>query len=357
MQQILTSPNSITPVQVPATSGSTLGLLALRDELNEQGVTERELIAGTGIPPGWFANPEAPVDYLHRLNLIRRAARLARKADTALCAGQRQRISDFGLFGYAMASSRTLGEALRFGLAHVELAGPLLRFSMEQRGKLVVLRSQNQQLFGPLLPFVAEFWRSSMMTLMSHIIERPFPNRAMYFPYAAPAHAAAYQEVFHCALHFNADRLEWHFDAEALNAPCPNANQLTAMICSNFCDQVLDASQGQSALEREIRLLLLGYAGQYPDAATVAAHLGLSLRTLFRRLKDEGTTFQMLLDDVRRSVAIQFLESTNLSVEEIADRVGFTDTSNFRKVFRKWTQTSPSQFRALVKRQPEGSPR
>ncbi len=332
--------------KVPATSGSTLGFRALRDELLAQGVTEQEFTDGAGIPRNWFAKPDAPIGYPQRLRLIRNAWRLGRLPDTALRAGERQRVSDFGLFGYAMASSRTLADALRFGLAHIELAGPLLRISMERRGKLMVFRSQNPQTLGPLLPFVAEFWRSSMTALMSHIIERPFPNRAMYFPYPVPDHVASYRRVFGCELHFGADRMEWHFDAEVLDAPCPNASQLTAMVCSDFCERVLAASVGQSAIEREVRLILLGHAGRYPSAAEVASSMGLSLRTLFRRLQHEGTTFQALLDGVRRSVAIEFLESTSITVEEIAQRVGVSDASNFRKAFRNWTGASPTTFRS-----------
>jgi AraC-like DNA-binding protein len=346
MSKPIPDPSRAGALKVPAASGSTLGFRALRDELVAQGVHEHELTEGSGIHRAWFTNPDAPIGYPQRLRLIRNAWRLGRLPDTALRAGQRQRVSDFGLFGYAMASSRTLADALRFGLAHIELAGPLLRISMEQRGKLMVFRSQNPQTLGPLLPFVAEFWRSSMTALMSRIIERPFPNRAMYFPYPAPAHMASYHRVFRCALHFGSDRMEWHFDAEVLDAPCPNASQLTAMVCSSFCDRVLAASAGQSALEREVRLILLGHAGRYPSAAEVASSMGMSLRTLFRRLRHEGTTFQALLDGVRRSVAIEFLESTSITVEEIAQRVGVSDASNFRKAFRNWTGSSPTTFRS-----------
>jgi AraC-like DNA-binding protein len=80
-------------------------------------------------------------------------------------------------------------------------------------------------------------------------------------------------------------------------------------------------------------------------AASVAATLRLSLRTFHRRLRAEGTTFQRLLDEVRSSVAIEYLVNTTMPVEEIGNRLGMPDASNFRKAFRRWTGRSPGTYR------------
>jgi AraC-like DNA-binding protein len=329
-------------------SGSTQGFLALRDELADQGVAESELLAGTQIARHWFEQPTEALPHGQRLSLIRNAWRLARRPDTALRAGRRQRIRDFGMFGYALASSSTVGDAIRFGMRHIDLAGPVLRISYAVEGDVAVFRTHNPQALGPLMPFVAEFWRSSMTTLLGLVLEHPFPNRAMYFPYPAPAHAKEFTKVLHCPVHFGSDRMEWHFDAKVLDAACPNASSLTAKICSSFCDRVLSLSGGQTPLQREIRLVLLGYAGQYPTARAMARELGLSERTLFRRLGEEQTTYQALIDDVRRMLATEYLRSTRLTVEEIGHRVGFADTANFRKAFAKWAGKTPSQCRRDV---------
>lgn len=326
-------------------SGSTQGFLALRDELVEQGVLESELLAGTQIAADWFEQPTEALPHGQRLSLIRNAWRLARRPDTALRAGQRQRIRDFGMFGYALASSLTVGDAIRFGMRHLDLAGPVMRISFAVEGELAVFRTHNPQALGPLMPFVAEFWRSSMTTLMGLVLERPFPNRAMYFPYPAPPYAQEFARALRCPAHFDSDRMEWHFDAAVLDAACPNASSLTAKICSSFCERVLSLSGGLTPLQREVRLVLLGYAGRYPAARTMARELGLSERTFFRRLGEELTSYQAIVDDVRRMLAIEYLRSTRLTVEEIGHRVGFADTANFRKAFARWAGQSPSQCR------------
>jgi AraC-like DNA-binding protein len=323
-----------------------MGLRALRDELLEQGVKSAELVEGTGMGESWFDRPDFPPSQAQRVMIMRNAWRVARRGDTAVRAGCRQTISDFGLYGYGMASSDTVSDCLHFGYSQIEFAGPVLSITREIRGNTAVFVSQNPLALGPMLPFAAEFWRSSMTTLLDLIMGQRFPSTAMFFPYPEPAHAGALREKFKCDLHFDAAVMEWHFDAACLTLPCPNASRFLATLCSDFCERVLTSGKGQTRLQREIRLILLGRIREQPVAAEIARELGLSRRSLYRRLAAEKATFQGLLDDVRASVAIQFLSSTRLPIEEVAHRVGFADPSNFRKAFRRWTGATPRSYRS-----------
>lgn len=326
-------------------AGSSMGLVALRDELASQGVDEHELLENTGINPAWFRSYSPSLSHQQRLGYIRNAQRLARVPETALLAGRRQRISDFGMYGYAMISSATFGEAVDFSFTHRELSGAVLRISKERRSDVVVFKTHHPQAMGPLLPFVTEFWRSTVTSLFSQILGRPFTAQRMFFPFPRPNYAAFYHETFNCPLHFNCDEMEWHLDAEMLGEPCPEANALTAKVCSNFCDRMFAGVQNESLLHREISLLCLGRPGRFPTVDETAAKLGMSRRTLFRRLKRDDVSYQSLIDSIRKALAIEYLESTRISVEEIAARVGFSDCSNFRKAFKRWTGSTPSQFR------------
>ena len=80
-------------------------------------------------------------------------------------------------------------------------------------------------------------------------------------------------------------------------------------------------------------------------AAPIAEQPGLSLRTLHRRLAAEGQSYQEILSNLRRSVAIEFLENTRLQIDQVAERIGFSDAVSFRKAFKKWTGCSPSDYR------------
>lgn len=327
-----------------------VGLGALAAELAAEGVSVGDLFAQTGVTAVQLEDVQARISHRQRLAIYRNAQRLARRSDIALLAGARQRISDYGIYGYAMVSSRTFGEALMFSLDHATMAGPAVRqISFRIEGATAILRSHGLDALGDLLPFAAEYWRSSMTALFSRVLEAPFPTRRMIFPYPAPAHWRNYERMFDARIDFDADCLEWHFDAGILQRPCPNANPITAKICQQVCDVLMKESPAESELVRRIRSACLNSATRFPAAGEIARELGLSLRTLYRRLAQDGLSYQSIIDGMRRSLAIELLENTHLAIDQVAERVGFADATAFRKVFKKWTGNSPTEFRRRIR--------
>lgn len=319
------------------------GLQALSDALSDRGISARRLLKLSQL-----RSLTGVLTQTQRLALLRAASALCDDPEMALEAGSRQRISHFGVYGYALATSSTMGQAINFGREHMELAGAVLRITYHRDGDVAIFRSHNPRSLGKLLPFVAEFWRSSMVALMSEILEAPFPSLAMYFPYPAPGHAQLYRKYFDCPVHFDADLMEWHFDASVLEAACPNANILTANVCQDFCERIVSGGEQGTPLQRDLRSMMLASAGRRLKSAEAATAQGLSQRSLFRMLAAEGTSFQQLLDETYRSIAQEYLENTSLAVEDIAFRCGFGDGSNFRKAFLRWTGMSPAAWRREI---------
>ena len=339
----------VTPISgdPDAPTQNLLGLGALAAELAAEGISVRDLFARTGVDAAQLEDPHARISHRQRLAIYRNAKMLAKRSDIGLLAGARQRISDYGIYGYAMVSSRTFGDALLFSLDHVTMAGPAVRqisFRIED-GTTAILRSHGLDTLGDVLPFAAEFWRSSMTSLFSRVLEAPFPTKRMIFPFSAPVHWRNYERLFNCPIDFNADSMEWHFDAEVLNRPCPNANPITAKICQQVCDVVMTQRHDESELVRKIRAAWLNSPNRLPAAAKIASELGLSLRTFHRRLANDGLSYQSIVDEMRRSLATELLENTHMGIEQVAERVGFSDATSFRKAFKKWTDRSPSNFR------------
>ncbi|MFG1465675.1 AraC family transcriptional regulator [Xanthobacter sp. DSM 24535] len=346
----------VTPISgdPDAPTQNLLGLGALAAELGAEGISVQDLFARTGVEAAQLEDAHARISHRQRLAIYRNAKRLAKRPDIGLLAGARQRISDYGIYGYAMVSSLTFGDALMFSLDHVTMAGPAVRqisFRIEG-GKTAILRSHGLDTLGDVLPFAAEFWRSSMSALFSRVLESHFPSKRMLFPFPAPAHWRNYERLFNCPIDFDADRMEWHFDAKVLDQPCPNANPITAKICQQVCNVVMTEGPGESEFVRRIRATCLNSPSRFPAAAEIASELGLSVRTFHRRLADDALSYQTIVDGMRRSLAIELLENTHMGMDQVAERVGFADATSFRKAFRKWTGHSPSDYRHL-----ERSPR
>lgn len=83
--------------------------------------------------------------------------------------------------------------------------------------------------------------------------------------------------------------------------------------------------------------------------AAVSKRLGVPVRTLKRRLQQQGTSYREIVDEVRTEVAIKYLRETDLSIEDIAYSLGFSEAANFRRAFRRWTKETPNQFKTAAR--------
>lgn len=334
---------------IQSLSHSMMGMASLFDEMAAQGVTRAILLADTGIKPAALnvSDPATRISHQQKLALFSKVLQHSREPGVGLRIGQRQRLADLGVYGYALSSSATLGAAVDFGIRHIKLAGPVLEKTFHLENEVAVFEGRDVIDLGELLPLVSEYWLSSIVTLLARIMERPFQTIRLLLPYPAPKHAALYEEVFQCPVEFDTGVMQWYFDAALLTLPCPNANPITADICAKFCARMLPSlDANEPEIVRSIRLACLNSTGGLPGIEKMAAQLNLSSRTLHRHLADAGTGYQKIVDDVRRRLAEEFLINTGLNIEEIAERTGFSDASNFRKAFRKWTGEAPAEFRS-----------
>ena len=131
-----------------------------------------------------------------------------------------------------------------------------------------------------------------------------------------------------------------------LARPMALANPATVQMCEQQCEALLATLDVQEGLLPRLRRLLLARPGEFPDLDSVARALHTSGRSLRRHLASQGTSYQQVLDEVRKRLALQYLETTYLPLFEIAVLLGFSDPSNFRRAFRKWTGRAPTDYRA-----------
>lgn len=315
------------------------GFPALFEELEAQGVPADQITEGGR---DYLAKP---LTNRGRLQLLKSASQLARKPGTGILAGRRQKVGNYGVYGYALASSTTFREAARIYDNFIDLSGAVLEISSQEQGQEIILKSHNPHALGDALPFIAEYWRSSQTTLMSAILGKPLPSISMHFPFPEPAHIELYEETFPCELVFDSDVMEWRIDASVLSEPCidsdPDAAEFCELYCKYFVEHNCDSSNFQQLVVRTcIRHIANGIV-----AADVAKDLNMSSRSLFRRLKDEGISFKEIANDAKKTLALEYLTESALSVETISARCGYQDPSNFRKAFRKWTGKAPTAFR------------
>jgi AraC-like DNA-binding protein len=320
----------------------------LVDILGEEGISAESALAGSGIDPAQVRNPATRVSARQSLAVFANAQRLSHDPALALHAGKRVHITHLGLYGYALLSSATPRDAIDFAIRYRPLASPLIGLDFAEidgHPAWTFSDIRGLGLDSDLFRFVMEFQLGTQLSLHADILGNavvPSEIRAMY---PAPAHAERYQALLGCPAHFGQSRNELRFDADFLTRTLTYANPITAALVRETCDELLAGLQAMSGLASRVSGLLLANPGQFPDIETVASALHMTSRTLRRKLQAQGTSYQAILTDVRKQLAINYLRQTRMSAEDIAAALGFSDATNFRHAFKKWSGKTPGEYR------------
>ena len=169
-------------------------------------------------------------------------------------------------------------------------------------------------------------------------------------PWPAPAWSDRYAEVLQGEVEFSAAELELSFPAELLEWPCLTADALAHGQAVQDCERRLAELESHSPLVDRIRRHLAACPQHFPSAAELAASLHVSTRSLFRQLQLGQTSYQSLLDEIRRERAQWHLQHGLEPIAVIAERLGYVDGSNFSRAFKRWFGQTPAQYRARTAR-------
>jgi AraC-like DNA-binding protein len=315
--------------------------------LREQGIVASDALAGSGIPVAALDDESAKISPRQIEAFYANVVKLTTDPAIGLHAGQRIHVSNYGLFGYALLSSPTLRQAIDFALNYHALAAPTIRMAYCVNADADVVVSAEHMLESEsLLRFNMEFQFSLTLSLLKDILPT-FSYTEIRASYPAPAHSAVYEQVLGCPAVFDCEANEFRFAAAQLDQDLVLGNPLTAKMCVELCQRLLAelGIHNRENLADTVRCILLETPGRFPDINSVARTLNMTPRTLRRKLQALGTSYQEISTELRKSLAIEYLQNTGFSTEDIAERVGFSDAANFRNAFKKWTGKTPRLYR------------
>ncbi|MFJ3878480.1 AraC family transcriptional regulator [Streptomyces sp. NPDC090077] len=253
----------------------------------------------------------------------------------------------FAMMCHACLGCRDLGAAVERAAAFYGLfpGGPEL--ALETGGGQARFTVRND-FDGDEEQFLTECVLAIWHRLCSWLVGRRIPLAQAAFAYPPPAHRDEYDGLFGCPVRFGAGRTEAVFDARWLTAPLVRDEAaLDAMLRRAPFDLLSRPEYGTTVAEQVRRTLTRRLRGspRLPELGEVAARLAVSPATLRRRLRQEGTSFQQLKDEVRRDAAIAGLAEGGEPIAELAARLGFSEDTAFHRAFRRWTGTTPGAYR------------
>ncbi len=308
----------------------------------------RSLFAQLGLDYAALSDPDARFAQDAMTRLWHLAVQASGNPAIGLNMAKIQRPSAFNVVGYAVMSSRNLleGFARLVRYQRIIAEGADISFHPTPEGYEMLLAIHGDRL--PSARQSAEASLAHSLAFSRWLTGKPLRPRLVSLMGAAPENLQPYQEVFQCPLKFDAEHYALLFDRADLDAPLPSANEALAQLHDRFAGEYLARFSGTRVTHQARQVLCRLLPQGEPKREAVAQALLLSERTLQRRLQDEGTSYQHLLDDTRRELASQYLGQANLTLLEISYLLGFSDPSNFFRAFRRWFNTTPGEYRTRI---------
>ncbi|RIK85701.1 MAG: AraC family transcriptional regulator [Hyphomicrobiales bacterium] len=318
------------------------------------GLTMRACLAGTGVRERDLEDPAALVAPEQELMLIRNlVGHLKAVPALGVEAGLRYHFTAFGMLGLAMAASADAGSALEIALRYFNLTFAFTDFLATRTRDETLVTVDDTAVPPDLRRFVVERDIATVVRVQRDLCPHLPVLRGIAFSFPPPADEERHAALLGLRPQFGAARSLIRLDNAGLRQPLPQANAIARRAAEDQCRQLLERRRTRSGLALRIRERLLRETAAMPDMPAVAAELCMTPRTLRRRLAGEGTTFSAIRDEVRRALAEELLSMTDLSIAEIAGRLGYADPTCFTNAFKGWKNgMTPLAWRRWVEAAP-----
>jgi AraC-like DNA-binding protein len=323
-------------------------IAAIVAELGAQGISASVALAGTGLCEAQLETHTTQVSYRQIDVVLRNALGLSNDPAVALRAGLRMRITTYGMYGYALLSSATFAELRDFANRYIRVIGPLCDATYSYQDETVICAFEPLHWPNPaeeVHRFAAEFALSAHLTTTKDLVGGSFGFSRVALDFPEPAHGGIYQELFGCPVFFRQPHNEYRYALSGADGQLALADLRTHGMAREMCDELLREVNQAGGVAADIRRILIERPGRYPNIEAIAEKLSMHPRALRRKLEAEDTSYRELLAAVRTRLAIEYLRKTDMTTEEIASRLGYSDAANFRHAFIRWTGKSPSDFR------------
>jgi AraC-like DNA-binding protein len=332
---------------------------ALLDFAVGKGADRRALLDRSGVRQEDIEHPDNRVPLANYVELLRVAATLTNEPAITLEFGKAIRMQEISIVGLICEACETT----------VDVGRQLNRYAAlvldEDRGEPAtlmrgVMKDGGVWIEGPTdmfnnYPLIAEtefarlVWNARVMFANSpEFLKLQFP-REMHFIHDAPSYREVFEPIFQAPVVFNSHWNAMLIDPEFLSLKQPPVNRYVFGVLSERAEALLKSLEASKTTRGRVESTLMPilHTGDASMVA-VAEKLGLSRQTLYRQLRAEAVTFEQVLDELRHKLALHFLSSKKVSVNETAYLLGFSDPAAFSRAFKRWTGTSPRAMRMAM---------
>ncbi|WP_164860832.1 AraC family transcriptional regulator [Parasedimentitalea marina] len=320
----------------------------LANRLIERGFAAEDIFRGTNFDSTLLTETVPMCALSDSVQFFERAALLTKNQNLGFQFGKDQDIRRVGLICYVGLAAPTVGGFLANFARYSRVASPALEIDKSQLLDAGMI--DWEYAISPSLKRrqYVEFSAASLLhTIRQFTVDRVSP-RMVRFQHNRRNQIAEIEDHFGCKIEFGAASNGFTFALEDLERPLTSADEQLLSVLQGYGDKILaDMARQNPGLVVEVERAIAEQLGAGSvTLETVASGLGLSPRTLSRKLAAEGTSFFQLLEGLRISLSKSYLRDSNLMLAEIAFLLGYSGLGSFNDAFKRWTGHSPGQFRA-----------
>jgi AraC-like DNA-binding protein len=333
------------PVEAGVRIGGSLAIPAI---LRSLGADPAEVLAEAGVDLALFDDPENLISFAARGRLMAHCVARTGCRHFGLLVGQENGLRSLGLVGLLVRYSPDVGTALRSLIRYMHLHVRSAVTALAVDGGVA---SFSYDIVEPNVEAHDQTGDGAMAAYYNGLRELCGPDwkpLEVCFAHRMPADVGPYRRYFRVPLRFDAEQYALRFSAYWLNRRLPETDPDLLRLLQSQID-VLEARTGEALPDQLRRVLHAGIFTGHASTDDIARLLSMTSRSLNRRLNAFGTSFQELLDETRFEIARQMLEDSAMEAGQIAELLGYAAPGVFTRAFRRWSGTTPAQWRAAHK--------
>jgi AraC-like DNA-binding protein len=327
------------------TSLATLGQIVSR-LLEMYGLNAEEMLRRHGVDPVVLSKADARIPTQTWDLITREAAAQIPDPAFALNSARCWHPSNLGALGYAWLSSSTLRTGLGRLVRYWRLLGESSTSRLAESPAGLTLTLSRKSPDPEIDAVIVDFALSLLVDMCRMNAGSSLRPVSVHMRRARPKHSEVYQRHFGCAVHFDASEDSFTISTKDTDRQLPTSNrQIAATLDQILADRLGHLDKRDVVARCQARLFEQLVSGEVSEEA-MADELHMSRRTLQRKLAEVDLTFQKLVDDTRRDLAVRHLDDPRHSITDVTFLLGFSQQSAFTRAFKRWTGMSPSEYRA-----------
>lgn len=305
----------------------------------------RPFLDEVGLPAAILEQPDIEIPIVKYTNLLEAVARKSNPS-IGLIMGQSIEPADLGVYGHAMAAAANVSQMLETMSQYIYVFAQANRIRVEMGRNRVVISYRYTMPEVLIHQQDTEFAMTAIFTTLTNLTGRQIRPLYVDMDHAKPEYARLHSRIFNCKVRFGRRGNRIHLNKNVLDLPILSADlSLFNALESSLADRLKIRFDEDDLVTKVNHLINVNLGKGDAEIGLTAEKLGVSQRTLQRRLADEGRVFSEMVEKIRRAIALEYIEFSDYSLTDIALMVGYGEQSSLTRAVKRWTGKSPQQIR------------